>query len=171
MEILEKIALMEKIARAFSPSAPIDVTSFAGRRSQMNDVINACMQRGQHVVLFGERGAGKTSLVNALAHTLRAKFVLPECRTINCDQTTTFASLWKAILSEIPLFRHASGRFPSGPERVDGTLAKLLPETVTPHSVRTVLENRGRILIIIDEIDRIEDRAITMLLADTIKSL
>src|SRR5690349_16506865 len=78
MEILEKIELMEKIARAFSPSAPIDVRSFAGRASQMNDVINACVQRGQHVVLFGERGAGKTSLVNALAHSLRAKFVMPE---------------------------------------------------------------------------------------------
>lgn len=171
MEILEKIALMEKIAHAFSPSAPIDVTSFAGRATQMNDVINACMQRGQHVVLFGERGAGKTSLVNALAHTLRAKFIMPECGTINCDQTTTFASLWKAIFSEIPLFRHASGRFPTGPERAEGTLAKLLPEMVTPHSVRTILENRGRLLIIIDEIDRIKDGAFTMLLADTIKSL
>ena len=171
MEILERIALMEKIAKAFSPSAPIDVTSFAGRAPQMNDVINACVQRGQHVVLFGERGAGKTSLVNALAHSLRAKFIMPECGTINCDQTTTFASLWRAIFSEIPLFRHAAGRFPPGPERVDGTLAKLLPETVTPHAVRTILENRGRLLIIIDEIDRIKDRAITMLLADTIKSL
>lgn len=172
MEILEKIELMEKIARAFSPSAPIDVRSFAGRASQMNDVINACVQRGQHVVLFGERGAGKTSLVNALAHSLRAKFVMPECGTINCDQTTTFASLWKAIFSEIPVYRKpAAGKFPGDPDRVRETLAKYLPEMVTPHSVRTVLENRGRILIIIDEIDRIEDRAITMLLADTIKSL
>jgi Cdc6-like AAA superfamily ATPase len=172
MEILEKIELMEKIARAFSPSAPSDVRSFAGRTPQLNDVINACGQRGQHVVLFGERGAGKTSLVNALAHILRAKFVMPDCGTVNCDQTTTFASLWRAIFSEIPLYRNpAPGRVPSELDRGLGTLAKLLPEVVTPHAVRTVLETRGRFLIIIDEIDRIKDRAITMLLADTIKSL
>ncbi len=171
MDANERFERMAQVARAFSPSAPIDRRAFAGRVSQINDVINACTQRGQHVVIFGERGAGKTSLANALVHILGTRFATLACGTINCDQTTTFASLWKAIFSEIPLVRNASpmgGRGGSDPE---GTLAQFLPENVTPDAVRAILQKRDRLLIIIDEIDRIKDKTTTTLLADTIKSL
>jgi len=42
---------------------------------------------------------------------------------------------------------------------------------VTPDSVRAALQNRGKLLFIIDEIDRIKDKTTTTLLADTIKNL
>ena len=158
---------MAQIARSFSPSAPIDHRSFAGRASQINDIINASSQRGQHVVIFGERGAGKTSLAQALVHLLRNRFATPSCGSVNCDQTTTFASLWKAIFSEIQV-KEIPSRATSG---VEGTLAQFLPENVTPDAVRLILQKRGRLLIIIDEIDRIKDKATTTLLADTIKNL
>ena len=172
MEQKNKFELLEKIAASFRPSAPIDSKAFSGRKSQITAVVNACVQRGQHVVIFGERGAGKTSLANTLCEMLGAKFVMPECGTINCDQTTTFASLWRAILSEIPLSRNAHAkRNLSDADRTQGTFAQLLPENVTPHSVKTVLQDRGRFLFIIDEIDRIKDKTTTTLLADTIKTL
>jgi len=175
MELNNKFELMEKISASFSPSAPIDSRAFAGRESQVNDVINACLQRGQHVVIFGERGAGKTSFANTICQMLRMKFVMPECGTINCDQTTTFASLWRAIFSEISMSRNVpANRNPAGVDRTQGTLAQLLPEKpedVTPHSVRVVLQNRGKFLFIIDEVDRIKDKSTTTLLADTIKTL
>jgi Cdc6-like AAA superfamily ATPase len=57
----------------------------------------------------------------------------------------------------------------SNPEQ--GTLAQFLPENVTPDAVRAILQKRQKLLIIIDEIDRIKDKATTTLLADTIKSL
>lgn len=154
------------------PSAPIDSRAFSGRESQITTVVNVCVQRGQHVVIFGERGAGKTSLVNTVCGMLRTKFVMPECGTINCDQTTTFDSLWRAIFSEIPLSRNSTvNRGVSSADRTQGTYAQLLPEEVTPHSVRTILQNRGRFLFIIDEVDRIKDKTTTTLLADTIKTL
>src|SRR5258708_21234121 len=103
----EKCERMAQIAKSFSPSAPIDRRAFAGRASQITDVINACTQRGQHVVIFGERGAGKTSLANLLGQLLGTKFVTPACGSINCDQTTTFASLWKAIFSEIYISKNS----------------------------------------------------------------
>src|SRR3981081_4134165 len=108
MDQNEKFELMTQIAKSFSPSAPIDSRVFAGRVSQINDVLSACAQRGQHVVIFGERGAGKTSLANWLVQMLGTKFAIPACGSINCDQTTTFASLWKAIFSEIPISRNQS---------------------------------------------------------------
>lgn len=172
MESNNKFELMERIATSFSPSAPIDSRAFAGRESQITDVINACAQRGQHVVIFGERGAGKTSLANTLGQMLRTKFLIPACGTINCDETTTFASLWRAILSEIPISKNAPPiGFKTGADREQGTFAQLLPESVTPDSVRAILQNRGKLLFIIDEIDRIKEKTTTTLLADTIKSL
>lgn len=166
-----KLDHIARIARAFSPSAPIDRRAFAGRNAQVTDVINACMQRGQHVVIFGERGAGKTSLANALVHVLGSRFVTPACGSINCDQTTTFTSLWKAIFSELAISKTASPMgFKTGPNQ-EGTLAQFLPEHVTPDAVRAILQRRDRLLIIIDEIDRIRDKETTTLLADTIKSL
>lgn len=166
-----KFERMTQIARAFSPSAPIDRRSFTGRLSQVTDVINACTQRGQHVIIFGERGAGKTSLANALAHMLGPRFITPTCGSINCDQTTTFASLWKAIFSEIPVSRNVSPMGFASAANKEGTLAQFLPEHVTPDVVRAILQKRDRLLIIIDEIDRISDKTTTTLLADTIKSL
>jgi Cdc6-like AAA superfamily ATPase len=171
MEPNNKFELIERIATSFSPSAPIDSRAFAGRESQITDVINACVQRGQHVVIFGERGAGKTSLAITLCKILRTKFIIPECGTINCDQTTTFASLWRAILSEIPASRDTSFKPRSEMDRAQGSLALLLPENVTPHSIREVLQGRGKFLFIIDEVDRIKDKTTTTLLADTIKNL
>ena len=171
MDTHVNLDLIERIATSFSPSAPINKKAFAGREAQINDVVSACMQRGQHVVIFGERGAGKTSLANALSQMLVSRFVMPDCGTINCDQTTTFASLWRAILSEIPISRNATNRSPAGPDRAQGTFAQFLPENVTPHAVTAALQNRGKILIIVDEVDRIQDKTTTTLLADTIKSL
>lgn len=172
METGNKLELIERIAASFSPSAPIDSRAYSGRESQIADVVNACMQRGQHVVIFGERGAGKTSLANAIGQMLKARFLMPNCGTINCDQTTTFASLWRSIFSEIPIARNAPiSRAQGAPDRAQGTFAQLLPEDVTPHAVRTVLQDRGKLLIIVDEVDRIKDKSTTTLLADTIKSL
>ncbi len=172
MELNNKFELMTKIAASFSPSAPIEGSAFAGRESQITDVMNACAQRGQHVVIFGERGAGKTSLANTLHKMLKTHFVTPACGTINCDQTTTFASLWRAMLSEIPISRNTPAiGFRSGADRAEGTLAQRLPENVTPDSVRAALQDRGKLLFIIDEIDRIKDKTTTTLLADTVKNL
>jgi Cdc6-like AAA superfamily ATPase len=167
----EKFERMAQIARSFSPSAPIDRRAFAGRASQITDVINACTQRGQHVVIFGERGAGKTSLANALVHMLGSRFATLACGSINCDQTTTFASLWKAIFLEIPVTRNSSPLGLRNGSNVEGTLAQFLPENITPDAVRAILQKRDRLLIIIDEIDRIKDKETTTLLADTIKGL
>ena len=62
------VARQTALAEAFSPSAPIDHQAlFAGRMSQMTDVLNAIGQKGQHAVLYGERGVGKTSLAWVLS--------------------------------------------------------------------------------------------------------
>ncbi len=55
------------IHEAFTPGAPINSRDlFSGRKKQVDKAISTIFQRGQHAVIFGERGVGKTSLANTL---------------------------------------------------------------------------------------------------------
>lgn len=173
MDADEKYNLIAKIAKSFSPSAPIDRKAlFAGRSSQILEAINAFHQRGQHAVIFGERGVGKTSLGNVLLETLGPQVNTPACGAVNCDQTTTFDSLWKTIFHEMPLSSlRVSDRTATEDNAEKGSLADLLPGEATPDAIRAILQRIDKSVILIDEVDRIDDRDTTTLLADTIKNL
>lgn len=160
------------LSQAFSPSAPIDQQAlFAGRWSQMTDVINAVNQKGQHAILFGERGVGKTSLSRVLsASTVGGTRI--SGATINCDSTMNFSSLWHKIAREITITttKNAVG-FTGIPIDSNSNLTGHLPSEVTPDDVRYLLSRLGKTLIVIDELDRLTDPHITALLSDTIKTL
>ena len=52
-----------RVAEAFRPAAPIDRRDlFAGRAQQIADLFSIVSQPGQHAIVYGERGVGKTSL-------------------------------------------------------------------------------------------------------------
>jgi len=146
--------------RAFTPGAAIDkLDLFAGRLDQIMDVLRALDQRGQHVVLYGERGVGKTSLANVLAElnvtrgTQTAR--LPSV-SVNCSKKDDFASIWYHLLRDL-------GVAPSNLEAID----------LTPEDVRHALDAvKEPTLVIIDEVDRLDNASEThMLLADTVKTL
>lgn len=173
----EQRQLMVAASTVFSPSAPIDKSAlFAGRSRQVSSVISAVFQRGQHVIIFGERGVGKTSLSNVLFDFLRDVGIQSmESGTINCDPSINFSSLWHKIFRDISLTGRATN--PAGfnpqPSIQKVSMESLLPETVTPDDVRQALKQLPeKSMIIIDEVDRIGDReTTTALLADTIKTL
>ena len=56
-------ALWFEATQLFTPSTPIDENDlFAGRGAEVRKMLDATQERGKHVILFGERGVGKTSL-------------------------------------------------------------------------------------------------------------
>lgn len=162
--------LLQKLATAFSPSAPIDHRAlFAGRMGQFVDVLNAISQKGQHVVLFGERGVGKTSLARVLAAANSTHLLVA---SINCDATMDFSQLWHRLMREIYLTREKpDAGFTTSTTAVHSSLSEQLPQVVSPDDVRRVLRGLGKSLFIIDELDRLSDPTVTALLADTIKGL
>lgn len=178
---MEEAELMRRtiaVSDAFRPGAPIDRAAlFAGRRETMSDVIRAVVQRGQHVILFGERGVGKTSLANILSELLtQAGWTGLGCGTVNADPTDDFSSLCRKAFREIAFTVKAKQvgftPAPGGAGGAAATLADWLPERVTPDDVRAALQHWGQnTIIVIDELDRISDPEVTMLLADTIKNL
>lgn len=159
----------------FTPNAPIDeVSLFAGRRPQIQKLVDAINQKGQHGMLFGERGVGKTSLANVLCSFVSShggSAVLSA--RINCDSTDTFSSVWKKLLSEIDLVRAVTG-----PGFMPTTADKAIDllgggETVSPDDVRralTMMSKTSLPILIVDEFDRLELPA-KRAFADTIKTL
>lgn len=154
----------------FTPAAPIDDKAlFAGRRKQVRQVIDAINQKGQHAIIFGDRGVGKTSLANVLASFLPGGPVIS--RRINCDKGDSYNSVWNKVFSEIQIqdVTHVGGFSGSGyPPRVDASA-----EIISPDVVRRQLEKWSATslpILIIDEFDRIE-HSYRAIFADTIKNL
>lgn len=148
-----KIARRALVARAFTPSAPIDdLDLFAGRSAQVGDVVSAIVQKGQHVAIYGERGVGKTSLANVLADFFTAPD-LPNVIVgkVNCSTEDNFKTLWQGVFRELGL----------------ATLA-----TPSPEDIRYELARLDELaIIIVDELDRLEDAVALTSIADTIKAM
>lgn len=154
MEQQRKFQRLAEISGVFTPGAPIDRPDlFAGRLDQVMTLFGVLSQKGQHAVLYGERGVGKTSLANILGDSFSGKMhtkVVPV--RYNCGTKDTFTTVWRG------LFRRM---------KIDLDKGK-----ITPDDILQVLEQReDRPLIIIDELDRFDDNEGLSLFSDTIKTL
>src|ERR1700733_5296275 len=91
---------IDTLLESFSPSAPIDRRDvFAGRRDQLAALYTVMRQRGQHAVIYGERGVGKTSLASITADQARRdEFFTAH---VICDSSDDFSSIWHKIFEEI----------------------------------------------------------------------
>jgi Cdc6-like AAA superfamily ATPase len=145
----------------FSPGAPIDENElFAGRADQINRLVEAVLQRGQHAIVFGERGVGKTSL----ARTFSVRLVRPtktlSSVVVNCDPSDTYTSLWKKVFLDLSYESRGVG--------------DAFQSEITPDDVRRVLAGFDLTttpVIVLDEFDKLEDQKAKGLIANTIKSL
>lgn len=159
--------------RIFTPTTPVDEKSlFAGRNEQIRAVVDVINQKGQHAIVYGERGVGKTSLMNVLHAFLGMPNVIAP--RVNCDSMDTFQSTWEKAIAQAALTRTQRGAgFIPGPttDRVDPK--ELLGDKPGPDSVRRALSTMANIattIIIIDEFDRLPEEP-RRAFADTIKSL
>jgi Cdc6-like AAA superfamily ATPase len=143
----------------FTPSAPIDNQAlFAGRVNQLNRIIGAVSQRGQHAILFGERGVGKTSLANVLLKILRGSQEQFKSVIVNCDSEDRFEQLWCKIFLEL-----------ENTQNLDFEQHQVNPEFIRLRLQRQIV---GSAIIIVDEMDRLKtDAYFTAFMADTIKTL
>ena len=173
-ELLDRLRL---VAEAFRPAAPIDRRGlFSGRTDEIAELYSVVAQPGQHAVIYGERGVGKTSLVTVVAEMLTGSGVRA-ARAI-CDSSDDFSSVWRKALSEISFERTEQGvGFASGTTQTSSSAAALLgPDPVTPHAVARALQALGHesnLAVVVDEFDRLQGTGAKAraLFADTIKTL
>ena len=177
MTATEKQELALRAGSVFSPAAPIrEKDVFAGRTDQIRMVIDAINQKGQHVLIYGERGVGKTSLANVLE-----SFVAPKGKNnviaphINCDGNDNFNTICRKIFNQISLVEQQDGfGFRGDTKEVVSRLGAALPETITPDTVLSLSHKLTRthwFIPIIDEFDRLSNPEVTRQFTDTIKAL
>lgn len=147
--------------QAFTPGAPIDeLDLLAGRGAQINRMIDTVMQRGQHAILYGERGVGKSSLANTFATRLFKGARTLTCIAVNCHPSDDFSAVWRKVFRRL--------------EDDGQNLAQKYPGPIDPDEV--VLELSGFSLnvvpiVILDEFDKLTDRELRNSVANTIKNL
>lgn len=163
--------------KAFSPAAPIDRRElFAGRQAQMRDMLDVASQRGQHALIYGERGVGKTSLATVMSEILSSEQLQILAPRANCDGSDDFSSVWRKVLDQIQITKtkRAVGFGQEAQEAVSTAESLLGNDPITPDDVRRALQILGSSLttvIFIDEFDRLEEERNRSLFADTIKTL
>ncbi len=164
-----------RLALADTLSASQPVTSrdhFSGRHDVLGALIAAIEQQRAHVVLYGERGIGKTSLVHVFAQTARdAQYVVLYG---SCGANTQFDELFRTFAAEIPLLYHAEVS-PTGDEtKHGGSFADLLGNApITPRRLADLFTKLvgTRVIVVLDEYDRVADTGFRRAIAELIKNL
>lgn len=159
----EKLRRIALIHRSFTPNTPINgLDLFAGRGDQISRVFGAVFSPGEHVVIYGERGVGKSSLANIIYDTVieagEANFIPAK---VNCSSGITFNEIWREIFKQMPITRDGETYF----------LDEDVPDTPNSEEIRGLLVRLDNpCIIVIDEFDRV-DQQTAIQMADTIKTL
>jgi Cdc6-like AAA superfamily ATPase len=170
----DPIAVMRsKLRNAFAPSQPVaEHRMFAGRDETLRVVIRSIEDQRLHVVIYGERGIGKTSVLHMLTQSaVEARYIVIYT---SCGANSTFDETFRAASSVIPLLYHSD----YGPTSVEAergeTVADLLPASeLSPRQFGDICAKLTgtRVLIILDEFDRCESGAFRRDVAEIIKNL
>ncbi len=157
------------IYQVFSPSAPIeDAELFIGRIGQISKIRDAISERGQHAVMYGGRGVGKTSLSNVMSTMYSDMMVLK----ITCNRTDDFRSIWEKALSKISVFFDTK-KIGYQSESESQAIELSLPDKqfIDPSDIEQIVSSiQSPMLFIFDEFDSIEDRTTKMMMSDMLKS-
>ena len=86
------------VREVFTPHMPINkVELFFGRRKEVQNIIEQINTPGQHSLLYGERGVGKSSLAFVASHFLKS---LLKVYYYRCDSSTTFETILAKALKD-----------------------------------------------------------------------
>lgn len=147
----------------FRPRAPISIKAlFAGRWEQLTTISDAVSQPGLHIVIYGERGVGKTSLANVIDPLLgvlnKGDGKAPRLvAKVNTHQGDTFPILWNRVFEEISWQENKpTMHFVPQPDTQRKTLSLAfgLSNSPTIDDVRRVLSRLSGSVFIFDEFDR-----------------
>lgn len=166
----QKLLILRQV---FSSTSPIKERDFFfGRISQLEKVAEAINTEGQHAILYGERGVGKTSLANIIVKSLTNVYPVK----ITCDRTDNFKTLWQRAFENIQFAKTTTGLGFNAEEtkkivNMGGHISSLA--NVRPSDIVSLLNGFGifKMLFVFDEFDNIRNDKTRALFADLIKSM
>ena len=161
---LEKIR-QSGINEAFVPMRPVSTNFFCGRAKEVARIVTDIMKPGAHVLLYGDRGVGKTSLaVHACDQLLNHRYI-DSFFVVRCSGQDSFSSISRNIFDQLGIHqvskRASTTNFQGGIPAIKGGHSTSTEEEVyydysSPEWVARELTDKN-IVIIIDEFDTIKD--------------
>jgi Cdc6-like AAA superfamily ATPase len=150
--------IMLQIKELFTPSAPVLQSKlFVGRKNQIHRINDAIYDIGKHIILYGERGVGKTSIANYIKDIQSQNI-----RVIHCfaDWNDNFDAIWKKLFSEFTFITTKSNAgFVQNETHTMQNLKSFIPERdIAENDISNLFQKLNiPIIIIIDEFDKIKD--------------
>ena len=161
-----------RLFKAFTPTSPISLPDLlSGRENTLLRLQFDVLTPSQHILLYGDRGVGKTSIARVLALLVQEAEAESGTRSIvvSCDTEDTFGSIWRKAFQEILLAERQLGFARHGDRNIVGRLDPPGPLD-SPNDLRLLIDSLPNpSVVIIDEFDRARDPQVRALMADAIK--
>lgn len=176
-------SIHEQSAVVFQPRTPIGNRNFfAGRWDQLTEINDAVSHAGLHVVIYGERGVGKTSIANIIRPLVHMfddeKATEPQTHErlvvkVNSNVDDSFSKIWTKAFEEVHLNnkKESIGFLPDN-KSFSETLASRVQASgsLTIEDVRKILTQLPGSVFVFDEFDRLGNEHVKKF-TDLIKSL
>jgi Cdc6-like AAA superfamily ATPase len=149
----------------FTPTRPKQSAAlFSGRHNELRRIISGIEEQRAHIMIYGERGSGKTSLANVVAEKAEAAGYL--VFRFVCSAEVSFGDIFSSFLQRIP--QELVARVNRGEE-----IGRSNVENWDLQELLHVFDNvaLGHLILIIDEYDRVTSETTKARLAELIKNL
>lgn len=160
-----------RLSQVFTPHKPIDLPDLlSGRLPLLYSGLDAVNTEGLHVILFGDRGTGKTSLAKVLGYMAQEEDRKNGRRVlmVSCNSSDDFTSIWRRVFQEVLAPNRQMGFLMDERELATHRMGDF--EDTDPNDVRLMVQSFPyQTVIVIDEFDRIPSANARRLMADTIK--
>lgn len=158
-----------EINQLFTPSTPVNAAElFAGRLGQIMRIVDTIAEVGRHAVVFGERGVGKTSLMQIVPYMVPDRVGRIRYCRVPAFPNSTFHSLFNSVFKNIKF----SADVGDGVQEYD--VSETFTGTIAPDDVVREFRHfspNDIPIVVLDEFNEITDVETPMLVANTIKAL
>jgi len=183
----EKKILASNVREIFTPHMPVNtIDLFFGRQKEVQQLIEQINTPGQHALLYGDRGVGKSSLANIASQLLFKNLVKGKLYTKRCDSSDTLVSVLAEPLADagidIGVLEQSASHEQSGKTGISIAVAnagvdskrskssKTKPRELTPSFISNEVGKLSGLLVI-DEADVLASATERKKLAELIKHL
>lgn len=155
----ERLILASGIRDVFTPYCPIRSSDFfCGRSEHVNRILAQINTPGQHSLLYGHRGVGKSSLANYVA-----KLAEQDTIRIQCDSLTSFEKIAHTVRTE-------ASKPALGPPATINPFPNS-PRSLTSPSDVVASCGQAKRIVLVDEAEALKNPDDKRLLAELIKHL
>ena len=167
-------AKTERLVKTFTPTQPISLPDLlSGRLDLLYRLQADTHMPGQHILLYGDRGVGKTSIARVLAAIVAKPDEDAGMRSffVSCNTTDTYGSIWQKVLQQMTFtLPEPQLGFVQDEDRQRVVGFPIGQPIESPSDIHAVIESLPYpTVIVIDEYDRVTCERTRLLMADTIK--